>query len=123
MRAYKVFRVMDGELYSAFEGQETCQYKAIKPERKLHYKVGELMVDPKPDPGCTGLMILLEKDKAYKFFSECYRHTHFSLHRVSTKEKPRQEVFGLTDSFSAAEVDSLTVGVKIADNRRLKEHE
>lgn len=80
MKVYKVFREERGELVSAYEGV----YNHNK-QRKLHYKVGERKVDPKPDEGCIGLMVLRPKVGAEAFLNACGTHkpTTFVLCSVS----------------------------------------
>lgn len=74
MKFYKVFKVIDGQLESAFESWD----------RKHIYKEGEVTKDRKSDPGCLGLMILCTLRGARSFFEKCpLRDTTFVLHEVT----------------------------------------
>lgn len=111
MTYYKTFRVENGEIYSAFEGI------ASPPEKKLHYRVRHIMVDPKPCKDCPGLMILRDKGKSKEFFRACGDGT-FVLREV----KPLATVKDAEGCghFTEAYTDSLYVGKKISKERTAK---
>ena len=110
MKAYKVFKVANGELHSAFE----------MGGRGLKYKEGQIMIDPKPDTGCEGLSILLELEKAKDFLRACpkgnidaYLYIHYVLYEVYPLEEPRPYYPGEIGFYSEAFTDALIVGRRL----------
>ena len=102
---YKVFRVEDGKLFSAFEGRT-----GSNPARKLRYKVRGKTVDPKPDGDCRGLMLFNVLQEARKFLRACPSLHKYVLHVV----RPLSLVTFLKgESYHAGFTDSLYVGRRI----------
>lgn len=117
MKFYKVFRVQDGRLYSAFEGwpRKIC---AVDERRRLQYALDSITEDPKlgGEP-CPGLMIMMSLDKARQFLNECPRYIRFALYEVDPKDKvtiPYEEI--MYSIFESAYTDKLLVSDHIESN-------
>lgn len=113
MEYYKVFRVENGKLYSAFEGWQTNSFSDYISEKRHEYKVRTITKDRKPTPNCPGLMVLCGSEAAYKFFRACYSNYHYVLHVI----KPMDLVVPVEEcsefGFKSACTNSLKVGRRV----------